>query len=76
MTIDDLLRSLVAELAAGRVPAPLHQSFTLATIWDDLARLAGEPPPPEVAALLDGRGIILAGADHARAIPPPAPDRV
>ncbi len=64
MTIDTLMRSLVAELAAGGVPAPLRQSFTLATIWDDLARLAGEPPPPEVAALLDGRGVILAGADE------------
>ncbi len=61
MTIDTLMRSLVAELAAGGVPAPLHQSFTLATIWDDLARLAGEPPPPEVAALLDGRD-----GDHTR----------
>ncbi len=69
-TIDTLMRSLVAELAAGGVPAPLHQSFTLATIWDDLARLAGEPPPPEVAALLDGRGVILAGAGETSATRP------
>ncbi len=56
MTIDEAMRALVAELAAGGVPAPLAQDFTLAALWDDLARLAGEPVPPEVAALLDGRG--------------------
>ncbi len=55
MTIDDAMRALVAELGAGGVPAPLTQPFTLATVWDDLARLAGEPVPPEIAALLDGR---------------------
>jgi len=55
MTIDATMRALVAELGAGGVPAPLTQVFTLAALWDDLARLAGEPVPPEVAALLDGR---------------------
>ncbi len=55
MTIDEAMRALVAELAAGGVPAPLAQPLTLAALWDDLARLAGEPIPPEVAALLDGR---------------------
>jgi len=55
MTIDSLRRSLGAELGAGGVPAPLARPFTLAALWDDLARLAGEPTPPEVAALLDGR---------------------
>ncbi len=73
MTIGDLMRSLVAELAAGGVPAPLHQSFTLATIWDDLARLAGEPSPPEVAALLAGWGAVPTHA--ARAVAPLAPRR-
>ncbi len=57
MTIDATLRVLVAELTAGGVPAPLAQPFTLAALWADLARLAGEPTPPAVAALLDGRGI-------------------
>ncbi len=57
MTINEAIRSLVAELGAGGVPAPLAQPFTLAALWDDLARLTGEPTPPEVAALLDGRGI-------------------
>ncbi len=55
MTIDATLRALVAELGAGGMPAPLAQPFTLAALRDDLARLAGEPTPPEVAALLDGR---------------------
>jgi hypothetical protein len=58
MTIDEAIRALVAELAAGGVPAPLAQDFTLAALWDDLARLAGEPIPPEVAALLNGRDAI------------------
>ena len=73
MTIDDAMRALVAELGAGGVPAPLTQLFTLATVWDDLARLAGEPTPPEVAALLDGRGTIpvrLGRASAARTIRP------
>ncbi len=61
MTIDTLMRALVAELGAGGVPAPLARPLTLAALWDDLARLAGESVPPEVAALLDGRG-----ADPAR----------
>jgi len=72
MTIDTLMRSLVAELGAGGVPAPLAQDFTLAALWDDLARLAGEPTPPEVAALLDGRGVtVLPGRTEVnRPIPP------
>jgi len=51
--INDTLRALVAEMAAGDVPDPLAQPFTLALIWADLARLAGEPLPSEVAALVD-----------------------
>ncbi len=73
MTIDTLMRSLVAELAAGDVPAPLAQDFTLVALWDDLARLAGEPTPPEVAALLDGRGITLVRAGRAAVAGPTPP---
>ncbi len=51
--INDLLRALVDELAADGVPAPLGQSFTLAAVWLDLCRLAGEPAPAEVLAVLD-----------------------
>ncbi len=52
MTINDLMAALVAELAEGEVPAPLTQSFTLASVWADLARLAGEPLPVAVAAVV------------------------
>ena len=52
-TVNELLRALVDELAAEGVPAPLTQSFTLAAVWLDLCRLAGEPPPAEVLAVLD-----------------------
>ena len=52
MTINDTLRALVAEMAAGDVPDPLAQPCTLALVWADLARLAGEPLPAEVEALI------------------------
>lgn len=51
--INDLLAALVAELEAEGVPAPLGQPLTLAVVWADLCRLAGEEPPPAVRALLD-----------------------
>ncbi len=53
ITINDTLRALVAEMVAGDVPDPLAQPCTLAVVWADLARLAGEPLPAEVAALVD-----------------------
>ncbi len=53
MTITEALHALCAELAADGVPAPLAQPFTLAVLWHDLARLAGEDVPPAVAALVD-----------------------
>ena len=59
MTINDLLQRLYDELEAGDVPAPLHQSFPLATIWLDLARLAGEEPPAEVVAATLGETVEL-----------------
>ena len=52
MTLNAILEALCDELAADGVPAPLAQSFSLATLWADLARLAGEEPPPAVVALL------------------------
>ncbi len=76
MTISEALRALVAELAAGGVPTPLTQPFTLAALWDDLARLAGEPVPPEVAALLDGRSADPTRTGQASATRPAVPDRV
>ena len=53
MSVNELLQALVDELAAGGVPRPLGQSFTLAAVWADLARLAGEDVPADVDALLD-----------------------
>ncbi len=52
-TINDTLRALVSEMTDGDVPDPLAQPCTLALIWADLCRLAGEPMPAEVAALVD-----------------------
>lgn len=53
MTIAEALTLLTAELEEGDMPEPLRQPFTLAAIWADLARIAGEVIPPEVAAELD-----------------------
>jgi len=52
MTINDAMVLLVAELTEGEIPQPLAQSFTLATVWADLARLAGEVPPVAVRAIV------------------------
>ena len=54
MTINEAMHLLIEDLAAGDVPSPLCQSFSLATMWADLARLAGEDLPAAVAALVDG----------------------
>ncbi len=73
MSLNDLMALLVAELADGDIPAPLTQRFTLANIWADLARLAGEPPLPQVAALLDGRDTIPVRPGRAPAARPTRP---
>ncbi len=44
------------------MPAPLAQSFTLAAVWADLARLAAEEPPAAVVALLDAEEDVAAVA--------------
>ena len=56
MSINDAMTLLVAELADGEVPQPLVQSFTLATVWQDLARLAGEELPADALAVV-GRAL-------------------
>ena len=53
MTVNEIMRALTAELIEGEVPNPLGQGFTLALIWCDLARLAGEVPPAEVLSAAD-----------------------
>lgn len=52
MTINALMAALVAELADGEIPQPLAQRFTLANIWADLARLAGEELPAAALAVV------------------------
>ncbi len=52
MTINALMAALVAELTADEIPTPLAERFTLAHVWVDLARLAGEELPAEVLALV------------------------
>ncbi len=56
MTINEAMILLVAELAADDIPQPLSQRFTLAAIWQDLARLAGEELPAEALAVV-GRSL-------------------
>jgi hypothetical protein len=56
MTINEAMAQLVAELTEGEIPMPLAQSFTLANVWCDLARLAGEALPAEALAVV-GRAL-------------------
>jgi hypothetical protein len=56
MTINAAMTLLVAELEAGEVPQPLSQRFTLAAVWQDLARLAGEALPADALAVV-GRAL-------------------
>jgi hypothetical protein len=73
VTIADALAALVAELRDNDIPDPLAQRLPLALIWSDLARLAGEPEPPEVARFLDAPAVATlrpaAIADAARWLP-------
>ncbi len=56
-TINDLMRALLDDLTEGEVPDPLHQPFTLAIVWADLARLNGETPPAAVLAVADDASV-------------------
>jgi hypothetical protein len=51
-TINARMAARVAELTADEIPAPLTERFTLAHVWADLARLAGEELPPEALAIV------------------------
>jgi len=46
------MAALYAELAE-EIPNVLTESFTFAALWADLARIAGEPVPRDVAVVLD-----------------------
>ncbi len=56
MTLNALMIALVAELIDGEIPQPLAQRFTLAAVWQDLARLAGEALPADALAVV-GRAL-------------------
>ena len=60
MSVNDLMAALCDELAEGDVPEPLAQEFTLALLWLDLCRLAGEEPPAFLVALIDGPALVAA----------------
>jgi hypothetical protein len=51
--INQCMTLLVQELEGEGIPTPLLCEFTLAAVWDDLARLAGETPPPAVRQLFE-----------------------
>jgi hypothetical protein len=76
MTINTLMAALIADLIEGEIPNPLAERFTLANVWADLARLAGEELPPEALAIV-GPALDVAYepvrrgyADHARQFAP------
>ncbi len=52
MSVNTLMLALYAELAE-EIPDVLTESFTFAGLWADLCRVAGEPVPRDVAAVLD-----------------------
>ncbi len=60
MSVNDLMAALCDELAEGDVAEPLGESFTLALVWLDLCRLAGEEPPAFLVALIDGPALVAA----------------
>ncbi len=68
MTVNELMTALIDELAAGDVPDVLTQPLTLAVVWDDLVRLAGEELPRWVAVALGDTGCAP------RALPVPLTD--
>ncbi len=52
--INRYMTLLTEELAADGIPDPLSQAFTLAVVWDDLCRLAGETAPTFVCQRFEG----------------------
>lgn len=53
MTITEALTQLLADLAAD-CRDPLAERLMVATIWADLARIAGEDVPAPVLRLIEG----------------------
>jgi hypothetical protein len=54
--IEQHMTLLVEELREAGLADPLAEIFTLAAVWDDLARLAGETPPPAVRHCFEDDG--------------------
>ena len=48
------MAALVEELIEGGIGDPLGEPLNLAALWADLTRIAGEPLPADVGALMDG----------------------
>ena len=68
MTVNALMTALIDNLAAGDVPDALVQPLTLAAVWDDLERLAGDDVRRWTA-------VTLGDADRApRLLPVPTAD--
>lgn len=67
--ITETFRQLLAELTEQGIAAPLHQPMPPYALWADLCRLAGEPEPPEVAALMDAPAATPLRPGPARFIP-------
>lgn len=53
MTITNAVAALIEEMQEEGISDPLSCRLTLGAVIYDLCRLAGEPEPPEVAAILD-----------------------
>lgn len=53
MSINDCFAAYLVDLRDGEIADPLGARLTLAMVWHDLALLAGEPVPDDVAALVD-----------------------
>jgi hypothetical protein len=50
--INAVMTALLEELG-DEIPDILNAEFSLACLWADLCRIAGEPVPADVAAVLD-----------------------
>lgn len=68
--ITQYLSALVDKLRAEGVDDPLAHSFMLAALWDDLAAIAGEPPPDAIRAVLgDATHLRSTQSDVASVVP-------
>ena len=56
-SLNVLMAALVVELIEHDIPSPMTQELSVFALWSDLARLAGEPVPSAVAALLDAPAV-------------------